>query len=131
MASFRRPSLRCLATCGANNFDWLRAWVNVKMRSIATPNDHIDMKKSTKATAFATIPIDCHIASKSTVHPPQKRLLIAKLQNADLLQCEVHRHRHDDRDRHAIEERRRELPLTNRVERCLIEQRNRAQHFRF
>ena len=33
MASFRRPSLRCLATCGANSFDWLRAWVKVKIRS--------------------------------------------------------------------------------------------------
>src|SRR3954471_5974624 len=40
------------------------------MRSIATPNDHIDMKKSTKATPFATKPIDCHICIKSTVHPP-------------------------------------------------------------
>src|SRR5437867_893666 len=40
------------------------------MRSIATPNDHIDMKNSTKATALATSPICAHIAIKSTVHPP-------------------------------------------------------------
>ena len=70
MASFSRPSLRCLATCGANSFDWFLACVKVKMRSIATPNDHIDMKKSTNATPLATYPICAHIAIKSTVHPP-------------------------------------------------------------
>src|SRR4051812_48709870 len=43
------------------------------MRSIATPNDHIDMKKSTKATPLATHPICCHIAIKSTVHPPSRQ----------------------------------------------------------
>ncbi len=70
MASFSRPSLRCLATCGANSFDWFLACVKVKMRSIATPNDHIDMMKSTTATPLATYPICAHIAIMSTVHPP-------------------------------------------------------------
>src|SRR5262245_56687564 len=71
IASFRRPSFRCLATCGAYSFDWLRACVKVKMRSMATPNDHIDMKNNTKATPFATYPICAHICIKSTVHPPR------------------------------------------------------------
>src|SRR5712691_6177715 len=113
MASFRRPSFRCLATCGAYIFDWLRACVKVKMRSIATPNDHIDMKKSTKATPFATIPICCHIAIKSTVHPPSSKygLRNADCGNTSLLQREVDRDRHDDRHRDAVEQRRGELPL--------------------
>src|SRR5580700_5541904 len=76
MASFRRPSFKCLATCGAYSFDWFRACVNVKMRSIATPNDHIDMMKSTNATPLATHPIDAHIAIKSTVHPPSELRVI-------------------------------------------------------
>src|SRR5213083_2087137 len=43
------------------------------MRSIATPNDHIDMMKRMKPTPFAMGPIDCHIAIKSTVQPPSRR----------------------------------------------------------
>src|SRR5437660_149176 len=129
IASFRRPSLRCLATCGAYSFDWVRAWVNVKMRSIATPNDHIDMKKSTKATALATHPICCHIATKSTVHPPSMNSECRML-NAEccLLQREVHRDGHDDGYRHAVQQRGGELPLLHRFERGRVEQRDRPQH---
>ena len=38
-------------------------------------------------------------------------------------QREVHGDRHDHRHRHAVEQRRRELPLTHGVECRLIEQR--------
>src|SRR6266516_5449754 len=138
IASFRRPSFKCLATCGAYSFDWLRAWVNVKMRSIATPKDHIDMKKSTKATALATHPICCHIATKSTVHPPSELRLVRLKPDATgglsvvrLLQCEIHGDGHDDRHRHAVQQRRGELPLFHRFERRRVEQRDRSQHFGF
>ena len=58
MASFRRPSLRCLATCGAYSFDWLRACVKVKKRSIAdAERPHRHDEQDTKATALATKPI--------------------------------------------------------------------------
>src|SRR5438105_8870367 len=79
------------------------------MRSIATPNDHIDMKNSTKATAFATRPICCHIATRSTVHPPSSEWRLRRAQPAGArrgadcgflipcsLQREVHRDRHDE-----------------------------------
>src|SRR5215471_16395620 len=99
MASFRRPSFRCLATCGAYIFDWLRAWVKVKMRSMATPNDHIDMKNRMKATAFATHPICAHICIKSTVKPPSNTEAYrceSPSEESALLQREVHGHGHDD-----------------------------------
>src|SRR4051812_13862929 len=76
MASLSRPSFSCLATWGAKSFDWFFAWVKVKIRSKATPKDHIDMMNKTTATALATIPIVCHICNKSTVHPPQTRLRV-------------------------------------------------------
>src|SRR5204863_3875827 len=111
---------------------------------MATPNDHIDMKKSTKATAFATIPICCHIAIMSTVHPPSETKLLVESQysresvvEADsnreslLLQREVHRDGHDDGHGHPVEQRRREDPLAHGVECGLIEKRNRPQHLRF
>src|SRR5919201_7172642 len=98
---------------------------------MATPNDHIDMKKSTKATALATSPICCHIAIKST-GPSSSFVYGERIERSvlRLLQRKVYGHRHDDRHRHAVEERRRERPLPDRVERRLIEQRDRAQHLR-
>src|SRR5262245_52005760 len=102
------------------------------MRSIATPNDHIDMKNSTKATALATQVIDAHIPTRSTAHPPSycdriygrsRVLYLKQLKLGRLLQCEVHGDGHDNRHRYAVEQRRRELPLLHRVERRLIEQR--------
>src|SRR5580765_9088721 len=40
---------------------------------------------------------------------------------------EVDGRRHDDRDRPAVQDRRRELPLADRFERRFIKQRNRTQ----
>src|SRR3989454_480490 len=103
------------------------------MRSMATPNDHIDMKKSMKATPLATNPICCHIAIKSTVHPPSRQG--HRFAGSDrrwippLLKREVHGDRHDDRHRHAVEQRRRELPLFHRIERRRVEQWDRPEHF--
>ena len=45
------------------------------------------------------------------------------------LQREIDRDRHDDRHGDAVEQRRRELPLLDCVERRLVEQRNRPQNF--
>ena len=49
---------------------------------------------------------------------------------ARLLQGEVHRHGHDDRHGTPFTLRRRELPLLDRVERRLIEERDRPEHAR-
>ena len=49
---------------------------------------------------------------------------------ASLGQRELHRDRHDHRHRHAVEQRRRVLPLAHRVKRRLIEQRDRSQDAR-
>src|SRR6516162_359630 len=99
-----------------------------------TPSDHIDMMRSTKATALATNVIDANIAIKSTVHPPsvvtrysvlgtRDSLIVARYSNL-LLQREIHRHRHDDRYRHAVEGRRRENPLFHRIQRGRVEERD-------
>src|SRR5262245_31757310 len=99
------------------------------MRSMATPNDHIDMKNKMKATAFATHPICCHIAIKSTVNPP---CLLRRVSSSFvLLQGEVHGYRHDDGHGHAVQQRRRELPLAHGVERGGVEQGNLAEHLGF
>ena len=45
-----------------------------------------------------------------------------------LLQREVHHHRHDDRNGHAVQQRRGVLPLPHRSDRRLVQQRNRLQH---
>src|SRR5580704_15578855 len=136
MASLSRPSFKCLATCGAYSFDWFRACVNVKMRSIATPNDIIDMMASTNATPLATHPICAHIAIKSTVHPPSELRLVRQLagrhshtgRSVELLQREVDGDGHDHRHRLSIERCRRDDPLLDGLERRRVEQRNRPQH---
>src|SRR5262245_57092171 len=74
-------------------------------------------------------------SSKSVPQPnPQstksKRALLASLRSP-LLQREIHGHRHDDRHRLTVEQRRRVLPLFHGVERRRIKQRNRPQHFGF
>ena len=65
MASFSRPSFRCLATCGAYSFDCLRACEKVKIRSIATPNEIIDMMIRITPMALATHPICSHMCIRS------------------------------------------------------------------
>src|SRR5260370_31153276 len=93
------------------------------------------MIRSTKATPLATIPIVENISTIFTGHPPStrgyERLDSFRFASDRLLQREVHRHGHDDRHRHAVEQRRRELPLLDGIERRCIEQRDRSEHFCF
>src|SRR5215207_10068663 len=99
---------------------------------MATPNEIIDMKTRITPMAFATIPICPHMCIKS-ISPLLRYLGNPELSlrlTEQLLQREVHRDSHDDRHRHAIEKRRRELPLFDGVECGLVEQGDRAEHFR-
>src|SRR3954466_2429227 len=101
------------------------------MRSMATPNEIIDMKTRITPMALATIPICAHICIKSI--SPLLRCSgssrnWSRLQKSNLLQSEIHRDGHDDRHRYAVEQRRRELPLLDGIECRLVEQRNRPQH---
>src|SRR6188768_1327896 len=139
MASLRRPSFRCFATCGAYSFDCFRACENVKIRSIATPNEIMDMMIRITPMTFATHPICSHMCIRSIrpssdiwKNPASRKVSLRPNERAPtifrLLQCEVDCDRHDDRHGHVVEQRRRELPLLDRVERGLIEQRLPAQH---
>src|SRR4029079_18432365 len=103
------------------------------MRSIATPNDHIDMMTRMKATPLATQVIVPHISIRFS--PPSPIALsseeIRKMRSPDtgfLLQRELDRDRHDDRHRHAVEQGRRELPLFDGVEGRPVEQRDGTKH---
>src|SRR5215203_3745937 len=116
------------------------------MRSTATPIDHIDMKKRTKATAFATKPICAHISIKSREPLSIVRSLLfrsrwgltptacafagfaAWLWLFRLPQSEIDGHRHDDRHRHAVQQRRRVLPLPDSLNGRRVEQWDRTQH---
>src|SRR6476660_7652443 len=103
-----------------------------------TPSDHIDMMIRTKATAFATIVIWAYISIKSTVHPPSKLKIVwsgragpAGRAHLDLLQREVHRDRHDDRNGSSVEQRGSERPLFHRIQRRSVEQRDRTKDLGF
>src|SRR5262245_11651547 len=109
------------------------------MRSMARPTDENDMMNSTRATPIAVGPIDWNISTR--FRPPsitassgkcvaslldRPRGYGAKLRL--LTERELHRYRHDHGHRHAVQRGGRELPLPHRVERRLVEQRNRAEH---
>src|SRR5215470_12833662 len=93
------------------------------MRSIATPKEIIDMMTSTTPMPLAGVPIVPHISMRF-ISPPENGL-------TELLQREIDGDRHDDRHRDAVQQRRRELPLLDRIERRLIQQWDRAENLRF
>src|SRR5205814_8280616 len=98
-----------------------------------TPSDHIDMIMSTKATAFATIVILAYISIRSTgpssIETTLRNSSLTKSER-ELLQREVHGHRHDYRHRLTVQRRRRVRPLRHRIYRRRIEQRDGAQNAR-
>src|SRR4051795_4086981 len=96
---------------------------------MATPNDHIDMKKRTKATALATHVIWFHMSIR--LRPPSIVLSSGvKCCLGDLLERELHRDGHDDRNRYAVEQRGRELPLFDRIDGRVVEERDRPEDLR-
>src|SRR5687768_878721 len=96
---------------------------------MATPNEIIDITIRMTPMAFATQPIWCHISIRSicTSSGARKRSRETVTELPALLQREVHGDGHDDRHGDVVEQRRRELPLLDRIERRLIEERNRSQ----
>src|SRR6476619_3419377 len=100
------------------------------MRSMATPNDHIDMMNRMPATAFATHVI--WFQSSMRFRPPSPIVLSSEVSELPipvvLLQGELNGDGHDDRYGHAVEQRRRELPLAHGIEGRVVEQRNGPKH---
>src|SRR5262245_32433363 len=91
---------------------------------MATPNEIIDMMTRTTPMPLAIGPICCHISMKFI--PSSEKACRLRL-----LQSEVDRDGHDDRHRHAVQQGRRKLPLFHRIERRLIQQRDRAEYLGF
>src|SRR5262252_6236925 len=90
---------------------------------MATPKEIIDMMTSTTPIPLAGVPIVPHISMRfiqSSEHELPK-----------LLQSEIDCDGHDDRHRYAVQQCRRELPLLHRIERRLIQQRDRAEYLGF
>src|SRR5512141_1572154 len=97
---------------------------------MATPKEIIDMMIRTTPTPFASGPICPHISMKFIPILRKGSLRQGGPRPIYLLQSKVHRDGHDDRHGHAIQQRRRVLPLLDRIERCLVEERDRAEHLR-
>src|SRR5215218_5993624 len=100
---------------------------------MATPNDHIDMMNRMPATAFPTHVNWPHISMR--LIPPSPIVLSSgvkcrTLRGYGLLQRELNGDGHDDRYGHAVEQRRRELPLAYGIECRIVEQRDGPQDLR-
>src|SRR5262245_21315666 len=90
---------------------------------MATPKEIIDIMTRMTPIALATHPICSHMCIRS-IRPSSGawKKPESNLAENRLLQYEIDRDGHDDRDGHVIEQRWSELPLLHRVERRLIEE---------